>query len=123
MILTHIQCEKQCSRPWTPRVLNGVKNRPTIQIKYYHSLTYCPDLTRHISYYLVAPNLLSEGNTYLNFAVTNTVVFPGGSDGKASVYNAGDPGSILGLGRSPGGGNGNPLQDYCLENPMNRGAW
>ena len=41
--------------------------------------------------------------------------FPGGSDGKASVYNMGDPGLIPGLGRSPGKGNGNPLQDYCLE--------
>ena len=49
--------------------------------------------------------------------------FPGGSDGKASVYSAVDPGSIPGLGRSPGEGNGNPLQDYCLENPMDRGAW
>ena len=49
--------------------------------------------------------------------------FPGGSDGKASVYNAGDPGSIPGLGRPPGEGNGNPLQDYCLENPIDRGAW
>ena len=49
--------------------------------------------------------------------------FPGGSDGKASVHNVGDPGSIPGLGRSPGEGNGNPLQDYCLENPMDRGAW
>ena len=48
--------------------------------------------------------------------------FPGGSDGKASVYNAGDPGSISGLGRSPGEGNGNPLQDYGLENPMDREA-
>ena len=50
-------------------------------------------------------------------------VFPGGSDGKVSVYNAGDQGSIPGLGRSPGEGNGNPLQYYCLENPMDRGAW
>ena len=49
--------------------------------------------------------------------------FPGGSDGKASVYNAGDPGSIPGLGRSPGEGNGSPLQYYCLENSMDRGAW
>ena len=49
--------------------------------------------------------------------------FPGGADSKASVYNAGDPGSIPGLGRSPGEGIGNPLQDYCLENPMDRGAW
>ena len=49
--------------------------------------------------------------------------FPGGSDSKASVYNTGDPGSIPGLGRSPGEGNGNPLQYSCLENPMDRGAW
>ena len=49
--------------------------------------------------------------------------FPGGSDGKASVYNSGDPGSIPRSGRSPGEGNGNPLQYYCLENPMDRGAW
>ena len=49
--------------------------------------------------------------------------FPGGSDGKASVYNAGDLGSIPGSGRSPGEGNGNPFQYSCLENPMDRGAW
>ena len=49
--------------------------------------------------------------------------FPGGSDGKASVYNVGDLGSIPGSGRSPGEGNGNPLQYSCLENPMDRGAW
>ena len=49
--------------------------------------------------------------------------FPGGSDGKASVYNAGDLGSIPGSGRFPGEGNGNPLQYSCLENPMDRGAW
>ena len=48
--------------------------------------------------------------------------FPGGSDGKASVYNVGDLGSIPGSGRSAGEGNGNPLQCYCLENPMDRGA-
>ena len=48
--------------------------------------------------------------------------FPGGSDGKASVYDAGDPGLIPGLG-TLGEGNGNPLQYYCLENPMDRGAW
>ena len=49
--------------------------------------------------------------------------FPGGSDGKASAYNAGDPGLIPGSGRSPGEGNGNPLQYSCLENLMDRGAW
>ena len=49
--------------------------------------------------------------------------FPGGSDGKESACNAGDPGSIPGLRRSSGEGNGNPLQYSCLENPMDRGAW
>ena len=49
--------------------------------------------------------------------------FPGGSEGKASAGNAGDLGSIPGSGRSPGEGNGNPLQYSCLENPMDRGAW
>ena len=49
--------------------------------------------------------------------------FPGGSDGKASVSNAGDLGSIPGSGRSPGEGNGNLLQYSCLENSMDRGAW
>ena len=49
--------------------------------------------------------------------------FPGGSDGKDSVCNVGDLGSIPGLERSPGGGHGNPLQDSCLEHPMDRGAW
>ena len=42
---------------------------------------------------------------------------------KASACNAGDLGSIPGSGRSPGGGNGNPLQFSCLENPMDGGAW
>ena len=49
--------------------------------------------------------------------------FPGGSDGKASVYNAGEPGLIPGSGRFPGEGNSNPLQYSCLENPMDGGAW
>ena len=49
--------------------------------------------------------------------------FPGGSDGKATAYNAGDLGSIPGSGRSPGEGNGNPLQYSCLENPMDGVAW
>ena len=48
--------------------------------------------------------------------------FPGGLDGKEFAHNAGDPGSVPGLGRSPGEGHGNPLQYSCLENPMNRGA-
>ena len=49
--------------------------------------------------------------------------FPGDSDGKVSACNAGDPGLIPGSGRSPGEGNGNPLQYSCLENLMDGGAW
>ena len=49
--------------------------------------------------------------------------FPGGSNGKVSAYNEEDLGAILGLGRSPGEGNGNPLQYSCLENPIEGGAW
>ena len=51
------------------------------------------------------------------------VGFPGGSDGKESACNAGDLGSITGSGRSPGEGNGNPLQCSCLEKSMDREAW
>ena len=49
--------------------------------------------------------------------------FLAASDGKESACNAGDLSSIPGLGRSPGEGNGNPLQHSCLDNPMDRGAW
>ena len=48
---------------------------------------------------------------------------PGGSDSKESLCNAGDLSPILGLGKSPGEENGNPLQYSCLENPMDGGAW
>ena len=61
--------------------------------------------------------------TARDFILWGSKDFPGGSDGKASVYNEGDPGSIPGLGRSFGEGNDNPLQQYCLEYPMDRGAW
>ena len=49
--------------------------------------------------------------------------FPGGSNGKELACNAGDLGLIYGLGRSTEKGNGNPLLQSCLENPMDRGAW
>ena len=46
-----------------------------------------------------------------------------GSEDKASAYNAGDRGSVPGLGRSPGVGKGTPLEHSCLENPVDEGAW
>ena len=55
--------------------------------------------------------------------ISNGFTLPGDSDGKPSACNVGDPGSIPGSGRSPGEGNGNPLQYSCLENSMDGGAW
>ena len=60
---------------------------------------------------------------YSTIQLTETFYFLGGSDGKASAYNSGDPGSVPELERSPGEGNGNPLWYSCLENPMDRGGW
>ena len=51
------------------------------------------------------------------------MVFPGGSDSKASACECGGLGSVPGSGRAPGGGDGSPLQDSCLENPVDRGDW
>ena len=60
----------------------------------------------------------------MNIALTQgTLDFPGGSDGKASVYNVGDSGSVPGCGRSPGERNGNAFQYSCLENSMDLEAW
>ena len=66
-------------------------------------------------------NSLGHKNSFTYFTCLS-LGFPGGSDGKASAYNEGDLGSISGLGRSPGEGNGNPLQYSCLENPMDGGT-
>ena len=55
--------------------------------------------------------------------LTLIICFHGGSTGKESALTSGDLGSIPGLGRSPGEGNGNPLQYSCLDNSMDRGAW
>ena len=60
---------------------------------------------------------------YICVYIHTHINIPGGSEVKASACNAGDLGSIPGSGRSPGGGHGNPLQYFCLENPMNKGAW
>ena len=74
--------------------------------------------------YIFKTKLLSALN-YLDNCVNHILCkgFPGGSEVKASASNTGHLGSIPGSGRSPGEGNGNPLQYSCLENPMDRGAW
>ena len=88
-------------------------------VLYLSETTACYELLR-------IPGCIQQANSNYNTIPTKLsqwLDFPGGSDGKASVYNVGDLGSIPGSGRSPGEGNGNPLQYYCLENPKDRGAW
>ena len=65
---------------------------------------------------------LNVGSTLIYF-VTTLPGFPGGSDSKESAYNAGDMGLIPRSGRSPEEGKGNPVQNSCLENFMDKGAW
>ena len=60
---------------------------------------------------------------FIILAILSVQSFPGGSDSKESTYDVGDLGSMPGLGRSPGGGYGNPLQYSCLENSMDIEAW
>ena len=85
-----------------------------VYLKYIYTI-----FTFHFYYFTEAVNTyIFESIHYENFKWG----FPGGSDNKESARNAGDPGSIPGLGRSPGEGNGCPLQ-YCLEDSMDRGAW
>ena len=62
-------------------------------------------------------------NDIRKWLLCHFIGFPGGSDGEESAYNAGDLGSVPGLGRSAGEGNGYPLHYSFLENPMDRGAW
>ena len=66
---------------------------------------------------------LKERDRRINERLGNGKGFPSGLDSKQSACNAGDPGLISALERSPGGGHGNLLQYSCLENPTDRGAW
>ena len=88
------------SASWLPLAIATITHRKLTHINTYYSI-----------------------NTYFLSSSVIYKDFPAGSDGKVSVYNAGDLGLSPGFGRYPGKGNGNPLQYYCLENPMDRGAW
>ena len=79
-----------------------------------------PIETSYIYIYIYADTYYINTRVYI---CVHYMGFPSGSDGKVSVCNAGDPGSIPGLGRSPGEGNGSPLQYFCLENSIDSGAW
>ena len=88
--------------------------RLTLNIwSYFSFFLECP-----LSFCTMADTLSSN----FSFMTYDYQDFPGGSDGKESACKAEDPGSIPGLGRSPGEGNGNPSQYSCLEKSMDRGA-
>ena len=106
-------------RKWqpTPVFLHGESHGPRSLVGYSPWGRKESDFTLMVLntiYMLMNPKFISLFQIYTSF--------PGGSDGKASACNSGDLGSIPGLRRSPGEGNGNPLQYSCLENPMDRGA-
>ena len=77
-----------------------------------------PFLRFYILHYF---NILLDIFLFISYIIV--LAFPGGSEVKVSASNAGNLGSIPGSGKSPGEGNGNPLQYSCLENPMDGGAW
>ena len=79
----------------------------------------CP----HKKLYKNVYNMFTYNCQNLTVITMSFLAFPPSSVGKESICNAGDMGSIPGSGRSPGEGNGNPLQYSCLENPMDRGAY
>ena len=77
----------------------------------------------HSFFFFFSDSFFQIGHYRVLSRASCSMGFPGGSDGKESACSAGDWGSIPGSGRSPGGGNGNPLQCSCLENPVGGGAW
>ena len=79
-------------------------------------MVFCPQIAP-------VPEVAPERERQKKPLVMNNKDFPGGSDGKESACNAGDPGSISRLGRSPGEGNGNPLQYSRSSKPMDRVVW
>ena len=99
-------------------VAQMIKHLPTVRETWVRSLGWEDLLEKGMATHssILAPPPEKRGSKkYLDF--------PGGADGKASAYHAGNPGSIPGQGRFPGEGNGNPLQYSCLENPMDGGTW
>ena len=96
------------------------KNKPKT-IKKMEIGTYISIITLNVNG-LNAPTKRNWLAEWIQKQDLNVWFIPGGSDGKESACNAGDLGLIPGLGRSPGEGNGHPLQSSCLENSMDRGA-
>ena len=108
--LVHCWSECKLVQPLRETVGKGLKNQT--------ELPYDPAIP-HLGIITMSDKHL-QPHVHHSFVYSS---FPGGSDSKESARNVRDLGSIPGLGRSPGGGHGKPLQYLCLENPMDRGAW
>ena len=104
------------------RLSNWTTTMPAVTVNLWPSPCdiLCPPTT-HTQFFFTK----TKFSLVTMFATQSVYVpmLPWGLDGKESVCSAGDPGLIPGLGRSPGEGNGNPLQYSCLANSMDRGAW
>ena len=122
-ICWHIECSTLTASSF--RIWNSSAEIPSPPLAFFIVIPPKPHLTSHSrilsSRWVTTPLWLSRSLRY-NIVYTS-VDFPGGSDGKDSNYNAGDPGLIPCLGRSQGEANGYPLQSSCLKNSMDRGAW
>ena len=93
-------------------------------IQHYITLkTYDPLFSLHCVFYFTLLYFIYLFLLILRLTNLGDWPIPGGSDSKESAFYMGDPGSIPGLERTLGEGKGNPLQYFCLKNPMNRGAW
>ena len=88
-----------------------------------HPLWCCVQESRTVSYFCSWHLRSGSWILALLCVIVHNLGFPGGSEVKASAWNARDPSLIPASGRSPGEGNGNPLQYSCLENPKEGGAW
>ena len=109
-------------RPWEfPGKSTGVEWYSTLIFSDTLLYPYIQVLLFVLSSSLSVPVLIWNCPNYHSSVIN--LSFPGGSVAKNLPANAGDGGSIPGSGRSPGGGNGNPLQYSCMKNPMDRGAW
>ncbi|KAB0359228.1 hypothetical protein FD754_003384 [Muntiacus muntjak] len=94
-----------------------------VRLREADSIAAVAELQQHIAELEIQPMFSFVGAIYPEVKLLNHVVLPRSSIGKESAHNAGDPGSTPGSGRSPGEGDGNPLQHSCLEYPMDRIAW
>ena len=100
------------------------QNSTRLALQPFWLLLHSPFVSRNTaSIFLRAHHFCTFTQLVLWLAPFHVSGLPWSSNAKESACNAGDPGLSPGVGRSPGEGNGNPLQDSCLENPMDRGAW